>query len=312
MSSVDKMNDKGIEIKKACYYSGINRFTYYYRKRHENKEDRRYSTRIDSSILNKIIELCRERITYGYNRIWALLRNSGIRIARKTVYRTMKSNNLKLPLHNHKNRKELKQLRADRPGMLIETDITYIPTSNGMTYLMCIKDVFSREWYGYNYNTSCTAKDAINAVDDAVIRKFNGNIPDNLTLRTDNGPQYISKEFNEYLKTMNINHEYIEKETPEENGDIESFHNSIKTDYIWINEINNFNERKEIIENAFHDYNNIRPHSTMDYYSPVQFLDKWNSDSSFREYYKSFLKNLKDGYRRRKSNYYRRSMINVS
>jgi hypothetical protein len=50
----------------------------------------------------------------------------------------------------------------------------------------------------------------------------------------------------------------------------------------------------------------------MDYYSPVQFLDKWNSDSSFREYYKSFLKNLKDGYRRRKSNYYRRSMINVS
>ena len=31
------------------------------------------------------------------------------------------------------------------------------------------------------------------------------------------------------LKTMNIKHEYIEKETPEENGDIESFHNSIKT-----------------------------------------------------------------------------------
>ena len=142
----------------------------------------------------------------------------------------MKNNNL--TLHNHRNRKELKLLKADRPGMLIETDITYIPTGNGMTYLMCIKDVFSKEWYGYNYNASCTARDAINAVDDAVIRKFNGRVPDNLTLRTDNGPQYISTEFNEYLKTMNIEHEYIEKETPEENGDIESFHNSIKTDYI--------------------------------------------------------------------------------
>ena len=31
---------------------------------------------------------------------------------------------------------------------------------------------------------------------------------------------------------MGIKHEYIERETPEENGDIESFHNSIKTDYI--------------------------------------------------------------------------------
>ena len=61
-----------------------NRITYYYRKKHENREDKRHITRIDSSIVNKVIELCRERITY--NRIWALLRNSGIRIARKTFY----------------------------------------------------------------------------------------------------------------------------------------------------------------------------------------------------------------------------------
>ena len=114
------------------------------------------------------------------------------------------------------------------------------------------------------------------------------------------------------LNLMGINHEYIERETPEENGDIESFHNSIKTDYIWINEINNFNDGKIIIENAFYDYNNIRPHSPLDYYSPLQFLDKWNNDSNFREYYRVFLKNLKDGYRKRESNYYRRSRIYVS
>jgi len=107
-------------------------------------------------------------------------------------------------------------------------------------------------------------------------------------------------------------HEYIERETPEENGDIESFHNSIKTDYIWINEISNFNEGKIIIESAFYDYNNIRPHSTLDYYPPLQFLEKWNNDSKFRDYYRGFLNKLKESYKRRKSNYYRRSMINVS
>ena len=181
-----------------------------------------------------------------------------------------------------------------------------------MTYLMCIKNIFSKEWYGYNYNTSCTSRDAINAVDDFIIRKFNGKLPDNITFRIDDDPQYIAKEFNNYLKTMGIYHEYIEKETPEENGDIESFHNSIKTDYIWINEINNFNNGKIIIEKAFYDYNNIRSHSTLDCYSPMQFLDKWNNDSSFREYYRGFLKNLKESYRRRKSNYYKNLMINVS
>ena len=110
---------------------------------------------------------------------------------------------------------------------------------------------------------------------------------------------------------MNIKHEYIEKEIPEDNGDIESFHNSIKTDYIWINEINNYNDGKIIIEKAFYDYNNII-HSTLNYYSPLQFLDRWDNDSSFREYYRGFLKNLKESYRRRKSNYYKRSIINVS
>ncbi|KQB35815.1 MULTISPECIES: IS3 family transposase [Acidiplasma] len=97
------------------------------------KKDKRRITRIDSSIVNEIMEPCKERITYGYNRIWALLRNSGINIAKKTVYKIMRNNNLTLPMHDHKNRKELKLLRADKPEMLIETDITYIPTNNGMT-----------------------------------------------------------------------------------------------------------------------------------------------------------------------------------
>ena len=61
-----------------------------------------HNPRIDSNIVNnKIIGLCKERITYGYNKIWALLRNSGINIARKTVYKIMKNNNLTLPLHSH-------------------------------------------------------------------------------------------------------------------------------------------------------------------------------------------------------------------
>ncbi len=63
---------------------------------------------------------------------------------------------------------------------------------------------------------------------------------------------------------------------------------------------------------AIYDYNNIRSHSTLDYYSPLQFLYKWNNYSSFREKYRAFLKNLKDSYKRRKHNYYKRSMINVS
>jgi hypothetical protein len=39
VSSVDEMYNNGIKISNACYYSGINRITYYYRKKHENIEE---------------------------------------------------------------------------------------------------------------------------------------------------------------------------------------------------------------------------------------------------------------------------------
>ena len=139
----------------------------------------------------------------------------------------------------------------------------------------------------------------INAVMDSIIRHLRNTMPENFTLRTDNGPQFISDKFNKILKHMNIKHEYIEKETPAENGDIESFHNSIKTDYIWINEINNFNEGKIIIENAFYDYNNIRPYSTLDYYPPSEFENKYKNDMDFRKEYKLYLEKLNKSQRNR-------------
>ena len=142
MSSVDETHNNGMKISNACYYSGINRIKYYYRIKHENIEDRRTLARTVSSIINKILKLCKERVTYGYNRIWALLRNSSIRIARETVYKIMRNNNLTFQVHSHKNGKEPKLLKADKSEMLIETDITYIPTNNGITYLMCTKHMF--------------------------------------------------------------------------------------------------------------------------------------------------------------------------
>ena len=73
------------------------------------------------------------------------------------------------------------------------------------------------------------AKDAIRSVENAVLAAFNGTVPEGLVLRTNNGPQYISREFRNAMKLLEIKLEYIQNHTPEDNGDIESFHNDIKT-----------------------------------------------------------------------------------
>ena len=79
---------------------------------------------------------------------------------------------------------------------------------------------------------------------------FNGTVPEGLILRTDNGPQYIFHEFRNSMKLPGIKLEYIQKHTPEDNGDIESFHNSIKTDYIWPNEFMDFHDASIAIGRA--------------------------------------------------------------
>ena len=211
---------------------------------------KRHIQRSDPSIKERIRDIASERPTYGYRRVWAILRNHGTKVNQKTVRKVLKDNKLNLPASKHRGRTKTRSLfHPHGPDQLWQTDITYIPTELGMTYLMCIKDCFTKDWQGYHYSGTYMARDAIRSVENAVLMAFNGTVPKGLVLRTDNGPQSISKEFRSAMKLLGIKLEYIQKHTPEDSGDIESFHNSIKTDYLWPSEF----RRKFLNDPAFRD-----------------------------------------------------------
>ena len=177
-------------------------FIYYNRKEHERKRKQR----ISAGIVSEILRISLERSTYGYRRIWAILRNSGTRVNVKTVRRIMRMNSLSLPYARHKSRTRKKYLtKPDDINKLWETDIHYIGTVRGGTeYLMSIKDCFSKKWISYELSRTCTAKDAIRAVEKACAIRFSGTSPAHLILRTDNGPQYIASVFQQSVKLMGI------------------------------------------------------------------------------------------------------------
>ena len=135
----------------------------------------------------------------------------------------------------------------------------------------------------YVFSRTCTAGDCIRAVEKAYAVRFPDVKPVHLVLRTDNGPQYISREFRESMKLLGIKSEYIQKHTPEDNGDIESFHNSLKTDYIWPNDLETFVDAGKLMEHAFIDYNTVRPHSSIDYLPPREFRRKFQDDLAFKK-----------------------------
>ncbi|MEM0136471.1 MAG: integrase core domain-containing protein, partial [Thermoplasmatales archaeon] len=203
----------------------------------------------------------------------------------KTVRRIMRMNGLALPFSKHKNSTGRRDLtKPDAPDRLWETDIHYISTArDGMVYLMSIKDCFSKRWISYELSRSCTSKDCIRAVEKAYAMRFQSYLPVRLMLRTDNGPQYAAREFSESMKLMGIGHEYIKKHTPEGNGNIESFYSSLKTDCIWVNGIETYEDARTLMEYAFIDYNTVRPHSSIEYLLPEEFERMWNKSNRFRE-----------------------------
>jgi putative transposase len=79
-------------------------------------------------------------------------------------------------------------------------------------------------------------------------------------IRTDNGPQFISKLFKETCNSWNIEHERIPVKTPNMNAYIESFHAILEDEYYKRNEFADFAEVYQIVSEYIDYYNNRRRH----------------------------------------------------
>ncbi len=173
--------------------------------------------------------------------------------------------------------------RPDNINILWEICIHCVSTvRDGMVYLMSIKDCFNKKRISYEFSKTCTAKDWIKAVENVYVIKFPDGNHHELILRTDNGLQYISGKLKNAVKILGIRTEYIQKHTPEDNGDIESFHNSLKTDYIWPNDLETFDDTENLMEYAFNDYNSVKPHSSIEYLLSRELKRKFLNDPAFR------------------------------
>ena len=97
-----------------------------------------------------------------------------------------------------------------------------------------------------------------------------------LILRTDNGKQYTGRAFRRAVQALGIGkHEFIWKNTPQQNGHVESFHGTLKKEYIWKHDFANYQEAEKVLAETFADYNTERIHSAIGYKTPTEFAEQW-------------------------------------
>jgi putative transposase len=273
-------NTTRISIRKALKYSGCSKNMYYRNK------DHRYDiataataivTPSTTTIEQEIQQISMTRPTYGTRRMAAMLtRVLGIPVNRKRVQRIFRKMGYITPSRRKKEilRSKVPNVKADRPNQVWEADLTYIHCGiDGWGYLFNVFDVFTREWVGYCFDLSAVKENAIISIENALVT-HKDIVPENLVIRTDNGSQYTSKAFRKSLSVFGLKLEHIYYNTPEQNGHIESFHKTLKKEYIWSNDFQNYQESESAIRDAFTDYNQNRIHSALRYLTPYEFISK--------------------------------------
>jgi len=95
-------------------------------------------------------------------------------------------------------------------------------------------------------------------------------------VQTDNGSEFL-KDFDEYLETLSIKHEFIYQKHPKVNGVVERFNRTVQEEFIERNDEYMYNPEKfnQKLTNYLIWYNTKRPHYSLGQVSPMEYMKRF-------------------------------------
>ena len=244
---------------------------------HRPTKGKRAWTTLSEELVTKLEPLIQEYPTYGYRRLWALLRfRQGHRYNRKAVYRVLR---LKRWLVHQRQATPRPRVQARRSRTMQSNhrwalDVTHIPCGqDGWGHLTAVIDCHDREIVGYEFALRGRAREAERAIEAACLTRFGTLRPVGATpvLRSDNGLIFQSRRFRQACRDYHLAQEFITPYTPQQNGLIERFFRSLKEECVWQHQFGSFEEARQKINAWIRWYNEERPHQALQYRSPRQY-----------------------------------------
>jgi putative transposase len=199
-----------------------------------------------------------------------------LKINKKKVYRLCKELDILRPqrkIKKHHPRKLAKRDEIDNSNQLWEIDLKYghIAATDEFFFQLSLIDVFDRSIISYHLGLSCKAEDACRVLKNALSKRQLSKGIELPIIRTDNGPQFVSKLFGDTCKSLGLKHQRIPVKTPNMNAHIESFHSILERDCYSINEFNSYIHVYEVVSEYMNYYNNRYRHGSLGDMSPVDF-----------------------------------------
>ena len=266
---------------------------YHWRSWHlRGRPIRRWPAPVVDAIEAAAAEQAHRWSAWGHRKIWAMLRADGVRVSRSSVLRALARRNLLLPKRYQAERRALAAARRalfvaapTRRNRVWQTDFTEVETSQGGTWRISpVVDYAAKLALATPVSGTTGARDAIAAVKAAIreaerllghslledcIDPLTGEITP-VTIVTDNGPAYKSTDFARFIAGRpELAHVRTRHHSPETNGVVERFNQSIKYEHLFRLEMPDAITLSDEAEAFRRLYNEVRPHESLDFATPL-------------------------------------------
>jgi len=260
---VANLKEHGLSERQACRVIDLSRCAtrYVEQERHP-------------ALVERIRQLARENPRYGYRRIWAVLRQEGVFVNRKTVHRICQ----RLGLQINRIRPKKKRLQsamyphqAMYPNHVWTMDFVHDRMANNNSLrMLTLVDEYTRECLDIPVKRSMKATDVQMALKGVIADR--GHSP--VYIRSDNGSEFIAQALQTWLGQAGIASTFIEPGSPWQNGKCESFNGKFRDECLNMHVFHTLFEAKAIVRQWRKHYNERRPHSALNYLTPQEYASK--------------------------------------
>lgn len=274
----------------ACKLFGISRQGFY------QKENRHHQRVLQLQQVKKmVVDQRREMPRLGGRKVHflikELLQDSHIKLGRDGLFDFLRSEHMLIKprknytkttwskhwLHKHPNL--LKETNLVRPEQVWVSDITYIPTKTGNTYLSLITDAYSRKVVGHHLSNDLRTEGVSKALHMA-IKERRTRLP--LIHHSDRGIQYCSAEYQQLLSDQHIQPSMTDGYDCYQNALAERMNGILKDEFLmttcWDRD-----QLSQVITQSIQIYNTKRPHIRLSYKTPSFIHEKSLAELSTRD-----------------------------
>jgi putative transposase len=216
-----------------------------------------------------IVDFFAEHRTDGYRRATFMMLDSAIvAVSPATVYRVLKEAGALERWNRAQTGRGKGFHQPEKPHDHWHADVSYLNIGGTFYYLLSILDGYSRYILHWEIRKSMTEADV-----EIIIQRAREKFPQaNPRLITDNGPQFIARDFKEFIRVSGMTHVKTRPFYPQSNGKIERWHQSLKCECIRPKTPLTLEDAKRLVTQFVDYYNHVRLHSAIGFIAPYDKL----------------------------------------